>query len=93
MSLNRREATAVVKQESEGTKLVYDNLPLGDNEGRLVFVADLGLQAREYAEEFKGNFQQIALGIEIPDHPMKDEEGNSLSRILWTKAFSIYAKL
>lgn len=93
MSLNRRNATAVVKQESEGTKLVYDNLPLGDNEGRLVFVADLGLQAREYAGEFKGNFQQISLGIEIPDHPMKDEEGNSLPRILWTKPFYIYDKM
>lgn len=93
MTLVRREAQNVVKTESEGTKLVYDNLPLGDNEGRLVFVADLGLQNREYMGEFKGSFQQIALGIEIPDHPMKDEEGNTLPRILWTKPFYIYDKM
>jgi hypothetical protein len=93
MSLNRREATEVLKKESEGTTLVYDNLPVGDNEGRLVYVADLGLQSRVFKGTFKGNFQQLALGIEIPDHPMKNEDGESLPRILWTKPFYIYEKM
>ncbi len=41
------------------------NLEAGEHEGRLVYVADLGLQHMVYKGEDKGNIQQIALGFEI----------------------------
>lgn len=94
MGLTRREATEVVG----GGDNIYnwENLTPGDHEGRLAYIADLGLQAREFKNEFKGNFQQISLGIEIVGKGMEvteDEVTRMEPRILWTKPFYIYSSM
>ena len=91
MALARRKPTETVEKEFDGIK--WGNLEKGEHEGRLVMVADLGLQENVYKGEFKGNFQQVALGIEIIGKGMTLEDGNTLPRILWTKPFYVYDKM
>lgn len=88
MALNRKKATGVAKSEDD--KYVWENLKKGDYECRLVFVADLGLQEKSYMGEFSGNFQQLALGVEVIGQGVTDDEGSVLPRILWTKPFYVY---
>lgn len=91
MGLNRRAATGVTKVES--TESIWENLKPGDYDGRLVYVADLGLQTKDYKGEFKGNFQQISLGIEIIGESVTTEEGGVHPKIMWVKPFYIYKEM
>ena len=91
MGLNRKKATEVVANENE--EYIWDNLEEEDYDGRLAYVADLGLQINEYKGDFKGNFQQISLGIEVIGEGVEDEDGEMQARILWTKPFFIYDSL
>lgn len=93
MALKRRKATETPEREPMESTIEYTNLEEGEHEGRLVYVADLGLQSKEYAGTFLGNIQQISLGIEIPDAHLVDSEGDKLPRLLWTKPFYIYNSL
>jgi hypothetical protein len=77
---------------SKSSNVTFEALPPGEYEGRLVYIADLGLQARDYKGEEKDPCQQISLGIEICGQTVTidDEE---IPKMLWTKPFNIFAKL
>jgi len=73
----------------------FDEIPLleaGDHDARLVYVADLGLQRKEYKGEFQGNFQQISLGLEIVGETVMIDD-KEVPRLLWTRPFYIYDTL
>tara|TARA_R110002153_G_scaffold63764_1_gene170988 strand:- start:2314 stop:2955 length:642 start_codon:yes stop_codon:yes gene_type:complete len=70
----------------------YTNLEAGEHEGRLVYVADLGLQEREYMGETKPPAQQLSLGIEIIGQTVSIDN-KDVPRILWTKPFNIFYTL
>jgi len=91
MGLKRRKATEVADTGNE--EYIWNNLEEEDYDARLVYVADLGLQVNEFKGEFKGNFQQISLGIEVIGEVVEDEEGELHPRILFTKPFFIYDNL
>lgn len=81
------------KQEKNTNSTVeYQNLPEGEHEGRLVYVGDLGIQAREFKGEAKPPCQQLSLGIEIIDNVVSID-GKDQPRILWTKPFNIFQQL
>jgi len=85
MSLRRRSAPR------EGG-VEYEKLANGEYEGRLVYVADLGLQVREFKGEVKSPAQQLSLGIEILGHPVTID-GEEKPRILWVQPFYVYHEL
>ena len=90
MSLARMKPTEVVEKEG----LDWVNLdPKEEYEARLVYIADLGLQRKEFKGEFKGNFQQLALGFEILGEGTNDEDGNYVPRILWDRPFYTFDKM
>ena len=79
--------------ETENTSSVeYENLEAGEHEGRLVYVADLGLQHREYMGEVKPPAQQISLGIEIVGKSIT-VDGQEQPRLLWTQPFNIFSTM
>lgn len=78
--------------QQEGGNEEYSKLEPGEYIGRLVYVADLGLQERSYKGDVKPPCQQISLGIEILDHPVTID-GAEVPRILWTKPFNIFHKM
>lgn len=85
MALQRKsEQTA-----SNNSTIEYTNLEAGEHEGRLVYVADLGLQRREWKGEEKPATQQISLGIEIVGQSVT-VDGEELPRLLWTSPFNIF---
>jgi len=88
MALARR--TESTGSSSGGSDI--PNLEAGEHEGRLVYVADLGLQKQEYKGEVKPDAQQIALGIEIVGQTI-ELDGKEVPRYLWTKPFNIFATL
>lgn len=79
-------------KDSKSSNVTFEALPPGEYEGRLVYIADLGLQSRDYKGEEKPPCQQISLGIEICGQSVTidDEE---VPKLLWTKPFNIFAKL
>ena len=85
MALNRNTPSG----NSEKKEMKYTNAPEGENEARLCYVADLGLQAKEYMGESKGNVQQLSLGFEIVGQYV-EINGEKKPRLLWTKPFYIY---
>src|SRR5512139_186732 len=85
MSLNRN--TTISNSNKKDMK--YTNAPEGENEARLVYVADLGLQKKEYMGEDKGNVQQLALGFEIVGQYVELNDVK-VPRLMWTKPFYIY---
>lgn len=87
MGLNRKSEDKGKNNDSQ-----YTQLPVGEVEGRLVYVADLGLQSKEYAGEYQGDIQQLSLGIEIVDHP-HDTENGPVARLMWIKPFYIYSRM
>ena len=91
MGLNRKKATEVAGGDNDD--YIWENLEEDSYDCRLAYIADLGLQANEYKGDFKGNFQQIALGVEVIGEGVEDEDGELLPRILWTKPFYIYDSL
>lgn len=89
MALNRKSSVSTTATSSE---VEYTNLKEGEYEGRLVYVADLGLQEREYMGESKPPAQQISLGIEIlGEYVMVD--GKKQPRLLWTRPFNIFYEM
>lgn len=88
MSLKR------VSFATEGKKSEFkpQNLEEGEHEGRLVYVADLGLQSRNFAGEEKPPAQQVSLGIEIIGKHV-EIDGEKKPRILWTKPFNIFNRM
>lgn len=89
MALKR---TATARDTSANSTVEYENLAAGEHEGRLVYVADLGLQSVEYKGEKKPDTQQIALGIEIVNNNVLID-GQEKPRFLWTKPINIYYTL
>jgi len=81
---------AIKRQES--TKSNNDILPEGEYEGRLVYVADLGMLKREYKGEQNTPAQQIAIGIEILGHTRTFEDVES-PLIMWDNGFNIFSTL
>jgi len=77
-------------------KKEFDSIPNLVNgqeyEGRLVYVADLGLHTREFKGEVKTPCQKIALGIEILGETVELED-STVPRVLWTKPFNIFFQL
>jgi len=78
------------KVEKSSSSIEYTNVPEGEHEGRLVYVADLGLQERDFAGESKPPAQQLALGIELVGQVQTMSDGGTLPRILWSKPFNIF---
>ena len=68
------------------------NLEAGEHEGRLRYVADLGLHTNEYKGEVKPNVQKLALGIEIVGETI-EIDGETKPRLLWTSAFNIFYQM
>jgi len=75
-----------------GSDIVYDNLTEGEHDGRLVMVADLGIQIREHKGVAKGEAQQIALGIEILGETITVDDVEQ-PRFMWSRPFFIYNTL
>ena len=87
MPLNRTSPEGEKKSDIEVTLL-----EAGDHDGRLVMVADLGLQRKEYKGECAGYFRQLALGIEVVGETITID-GKVQPRLMWTKPFYIYSTL
>lgn len=87
MGLKRRTPQA------ETSTVEYEKLENGEYEGRLAYVADLGLQeGMIWKGEQKPNAQQICLGIEIiGKHVTIDEVARP--RVLWTEPMNIFSTL
>ncbi len=86
MAINRVSPQA----EKSTSTIEYTNVAEGEHEGRLVYVADLGLQERNFAGEEKPPAQQISLGIELVGQEQTLSDGGTLPRILWSKPFNIF---
>ena len=86
MTLRRRS------EQRENAAVEYEKLENGEHEGRLVYVADLGLQTREFKGEVKSPAQQLSLGIEILGKPVTID-GEEKPRVLWTKPFYVYHEM
>lgn len=80
------------QQTTERSDLEYVNLEAGEHEGRLRYVADLGLQKREYMGEEKPPAQQLALGIEIIGETV-EIDGKEQPRLLWTTGFNVFHEM
>lgn len=78
-------------QTESAVDVEYDNLTIGEHEGRLAYVADLGLQQSDYKGEIKVA-QQLSLGIEILESTVKID-GEEHPRVLWTKPFNVFNNL
>lgn len=89
MALNRKSPLA---EKNTDSNVEYDNIPEGQHEGRLVYVADLGLQERSYKGEEKPPAQQLSLGIELVGKTITID-GKEQPRILWTRPFNIFHQL
>jgi len=86
MAINRVSPQA----EKSTSTIEYTNVAEGEHEGRLVYVADLGLQERNFAGEEKPPAQQLSLGIELVGQVQTLSDGGTLPRILWSKPFNIF---
>jgi len=64
----------------------------GEYEGRLVYVADLGLQENNYKGEEKPLTQQIALGIELIGETLLIDDVER-PRLMFTKPFNMFSTL
>lgn len=89
MALNRKSPLA---EKNTDSNVEYDNIPEGQHEGRLVYVADLGLQERSYKGEEKPPAQQLSLGIELVGKTITID-GKEQPRVLWTRPFNIFYQL
>jgi len=94
---NLEEIIMALKRINTGSKekssnVTFEALPPGEYEGRLVYIADLGLQSRDFKGEEKPPCQQISLGIEICGQSVTIDE-EEVPKMLWTKPFNIFATL
>ena len=91
MSLTR-QAPQGVPDKTSNSNIEYTNLELGEHDGRLAYIADLGFHEVKYQGESKGFFQHYALGIEMIGHTVKIDDKEQ-PKLLWGKAFPIYKDL
>lgn len=84
MALKRQP---VANKTSSNTE--YTNLPEGEHEGRLTYVADLGVQERKYEGDVQPPCQQISLGIEIIGQTTTID-GSEVPRLLWSKPINLF---
>ena len=87
MTIKRKSAP----QESSST-VEYDNLVGGDFEGRLIYVADLGLHTHEHKGVQKPDVQKLAMCFEILDNPVTID-GEQVPRTIWAASFNVYNSL
>ena len=81
-----------IKRQAPAQENNNELLPVGEYEGRLAYVADLGLLKREYNGEVKPPAQQLALGIEILGKT-RTFEGVESPLIMWNNGFNIFSTL
>lgn len=90
----RRGGTGTGSKGESTNKVTSAPLSPGQYEGRLVYLADLGLQKKEYAGEDKGQFYQMALGIEIIGEKtvFEDDDGETteVPKLMWTRPHWAY---
>ena len=87
MAIKRTASTASKTNQN-------DLLPEGEYEGRLVYVADLGMQkrAKDFGEGIRKPIQQLSLGIEILGKT-HTYEGETNPMLMWTAGFNILRTL
>lgn len=86
MSIKRR----IKASESDGVEIPL--LDKGEYEGRLRYVADLGVHTNEHKGVKKPDVQKLCLGIEILGETIELEDGVK-PRLMWSDAFNIYHQL
>ena len=76
-----------------GTETIdIPNLGAGEHEGRLRYVADLGMQERtpfQKGDPERAPCQQLSLGIEIVGETI-EVDGKTLPRLLWSPPFNVF---
>ncbi len=85
MTIKRRGEVIESNKEFEP----IPNLEEGEYEGRLRYVADLGLHSNEWKGEKKPDVQKIALGIEIIGETV-EIDGEDKPRLLWARPFNVF---
>jgi len=65
------------------------NLPVGEHEGRLRYVIDLGMHHNEYKGDVKADVQKLSIGIEIVGETV-EIDGEQQPRLLWVNPFNVY---
>tara|TARA_R110000796_G_scaffold192175_1_gene308902 strand:+ start:190 stop:837 length:648 start_codon:yes stop_codon:yes gene_type:complete len=83
------ERKSNVKKDSN---IEYESLTEGEHEARLIYVADCGMQLREYKGEVKTPAQQIALCFEVLGSTVKVDDVEQ-PRIIWSKPFNIFGSM
>jgi len=80
-----------IQRKSAQTESSSDfiNMKPGEYDARLVYVADLGLQERNYQGEDKTPAQQLALGVEIIGETTTIDNVE-VPRLLWVRPFNIF---
>lgn len=68
------------------------NLDAGEHEGRLRYVADLGMHTNDYKGEVKPDVQKLSLGIEIVGETV-EVDGEVKPRVMWSQPFNIFFSL
>lgn len=92
MALRRRSNNG--QGNGESNPVISGNLKeKHEYEGRLVYVADLGLQERSFKSEVKPPAQQVSLGFEIIGETVEYEDGTTKPKILWCIPFYIYHEM
>lgn len=80
-----------------GSNTDVELLDVGEYEGRLVYVADLGMHKKEYKGDYKGDFTMISLGVEVLGKTVswEDDDGVTHTRpmVMWTKPCYVYDTL
>lgn len=81
-------------KSSGASKVVSGILQEGaEVEARLIYVADLGLQERNYKNEEKPPAQQLSLGFEAIGEFVELEDGTKIPKVMWTLPFYVYHEL
>ena len=88
MGFERKSAV----QSKTTSNMEYENLTEGEHEARLIYVADCGMQLREYKGEVKSPAQQIALCFEVLSSTVKIDDVEQ-PRIIWSKPFNIFGTM
>lgn len=92
MGIKRRSVSS--SDNNNNSSVVSGNLKNGQEyEGRLIYVADLGLQERSYEGVDKEPAYQYALGIEIIGESIEYEDGTKKPKLLWSKPFYTYEQI
>tara|TARA_R110000796_G_scaffold42733_3_gene105354 strand:+ start:562 stop:1203 length:642 start_codon:yes stop_codon:yes gene_type:complete len=77
---------------NDQSNMEYENLAEGEHEARLIYVADCGLQLREYKGEVKSPAQQVALCFEVLGSTVT-VDGKEQPRRIWSRPFNIFGSM